>query len=87
MAAVCVSRPTLLDVVIITPVGAVSAVRLLAGVFSGRHSNHPSVRIERARRVRVAGPELVAHGDGDALCPLPVDCSVVPCAIDVVVPA
>lgn len=77
----------LLDVVIITPVGAVSAVRLLAGVFSGRHSNHPSVRIERARRVRVAGPELVAHGDGDALCPLPVDCSVVPCAIDVVVPA
>ncbi|WP_256841577.1 diacylglycerol/lipid kinase family protein [Ornithinimicrobium cryptoxanthini] len=77
----------LLDVIIIKPVGATSAVRLLAGVFSGRHSNHPSVRIERARRVSVAGPELVAHGDGEALCPLPVDCSVVPGAIDVLVPA
>lgn len=76
----------LLDVIVIEPVGPAAAVRLLAGVFSGRHSNHPAVRIERARRVSVAGPSLVAHGDGEALCPLPVDCSVVPDAIDVVVP-
>lgn len=76
----------LLDVVIITPVGPASAVRLLRGVFTGKHTSHPAVRIERARRVRVSGPELVAHGDGEALCPLPVDCCAVPLAIDVIVP-
>jgi diacylglycerol kinase (ATP) len=76
----------LLDVVVITPVGPLAAVRLLAGVFTGRHSGHPAVHMERAGRVRVAGPALVAHGDGEALCPLPVDCVTVPRAIDVVVP-
>lgn len=76
----------LLDVVIITPVGAASALKLLRGVFTGTHSNHPSVRIERVARVSVSGPSLSAMGDGDLLCPLPVDCTVVPGAIDVVVP-
>lgn len=76
----------LLDVIIIEPVGATSAVRLLRGVFSGSHSNHPAVRCERARRVSVAGPQLVAHGDGDPLGPLPVECTVAPAAIEVVVP-
>lgn len=77
----------LLDVIVIEPVGAAGAVRLLSGVFSGKHSNHPAVRFERARRVSVAGPDLVAHGDGDALCPLPVECTVMPGAVEVVVPA
>ncbi|USQ78195.1 diacylglycerol/lipid kinase family protein [Ornithinimicrobium faecis] len=76
----------LLDVIIIEPVGAASAVRLLRGVFSGKHSNHPAVRFERARRVSVSGPALVAHGDGDPLGPLPVTCTVAPGAIDLVVP-
>lgn len=77
----------LLDVIIIEPVGALSAVRLLAGVFSGRHRSHPAVRFERARRVSVSGPQLTAHGDGDPLGPLPVECTVAPAAIDIVVPA
>lgn len=77
----------LLDVIIIEPVGAASAVKLLTSVFSGRHARHPAVRFERARRVSVSGPELTAHGDGDALGPLPLTCTVVPGAIDLVVPA
>ncbi|WP_162802030.1 diacylglycerol/lipid kinase family protein [Ornithinimicrobium murale] len=76
----------LLDVIIIEPVGAASALRLLRGVFSGRHSNHPAVRFERARRVSVAGPQLIAHGDGDPLGPLPVECTVAPAAIEIMVP-
>ena len=76
----------LLDVLIIEPVSARAAVGLLRGVFSGRHTSHPAVRVERAARVRVAGPALTAHGDGDALCPLPVECTTVPDAIEVVVP-
>ncbi|MCK0113230.1 diacylglycerol kinase family lipid kinase [Ornithinimicrobium sp. F0845] len=77
----------LLDVLIIEPVGPRAALGLLRGVFSGRHTSHPAVRVERAARVGVAGPELTAHGDGDALCPLPVTCEVVPGALQVVVPA
>lgn len=76
----------LLDVIIIEPVGAGAAVRLLKGVFSGKHLSHPAVRVERAARVSVAGPAVTAHGDGEALCPLPVQCTTVPGAIDVVVP-
>lgn len=76
----------LLDVIIIEPVGAASALRLLAGVFSGRHTDHPAVRLERARRVRVSGPQLTAHGDGDPIGPLPVECAVVPAALEVMVP-
>lgn len=77
----------LLDVIIIEPVGAASAVNLLRGVFSGRHRAHPAVRFERARRVSVSGPQLIAHGDGDALGPLPIECTVVPAAIEIIVPA
>lgn len=76
----------LLDVIIIEPVGAAGALKLLTGVFSGRHLSHPAVRVERARRVRVAGPEVTAHGDGDPLGPLPVECTVVPRAIEVITP-
>lgn len=77
----------LLDVIVIEPVGPASAVRLLAGVFSGRHDAHPSVRFERARTVSVTGPQVIAHGDGDPIGPLPVTCTAVPGALEVVVPA
>lgn len=77
----------LLDVVVIGAVGAGQALSLLAGVFSGRHTAHPSVDIARAAQVRVAGPSLVAHGDGEPLTPLPVTCAVVQGAVEVLVPA
>lgn len=76
----------LLDVIIIEPVGAASAVRLLKGVFSGKHLDHPAVRVERARRVRVAGPAVTAHGDGDPLGPLPVECTIASRSLEVIVP-
>lgn len=76
----------LLDVIIIEAVGAAAAVQLLKGVFSGRHAEHPAVRIERAATVSVAGPQLTAYGDGDPIGPLPVDCTVVPAALEVMVP-
>lgn len=77
----------LLDVVVITQVTARQAVGLLAGVFRGRHVGHPSVHLRRAWTVTVRGPDLVAHGDGEAIGPLPVTCTVLPGAVDVVVPA
>lgn len=76
----------LLDVVVIGPVGAGQALGLLTGVFSGRHVGHPSVEIRRAGAVRVQGPDLIALGDGDPIGPLPVTCTVLPGAVQVVVP-
>lgn len=76
----------LLDVVVIRPVRPTAALALLAGVFTGRHASHPAVQIERGRTVRVEGPDLVAHGDGERLGPLPVTCTVIPGAVDVLVP-
>ncbi len=77
----------LLDVVIIEKVGPLAAVALLRAVFAGTHSEHPAVRIERCTRVKIAGPELTAYGDGDPLGPLPLTCSVLPRSLDVIVPA
>lgn len=76
----------LLDVVVIEPVGPVSAASLLAGVFRGRHTAHGAVRVERGARVRIEGPSVLAHGDGEALAPLPLTCTAVPGALDVLVP-
>lgn len=76
----------LLDIVIISPVGPGAALSLLRGVFSGGHTSHPAVRIERASRVRIAGPALTVAGDGEALAPLPVTCTATPGALQVVAP-
>lgn len=77
----------LLDLVVITPVRAVSALGLLGSVFRGRHTRHPAVHIRRGRTVRIEGPELTAFGDGEPLAPLPLTCRVRPAALDVLVPA
>ena len=76
----------LLDVVVITSVRAAQALGLLAEVFTGRHAQHACVDIRRGRAVHVAGPELTAYGDGEALAPLPLTLTVRPAALDVVVP-
>lgn len=76
----------LADVVIIEPVGAREALGLLRSVFTGKHVEHRAVRMERAARVRVAGPTLVAQGDGEPIGPLPIDCRVLPGALDVLTP-
>lgn len=76
----------LLDVVVIGRVGARQAAGLLARVFSGSHVGHPSVGVRRAATVRIEGPDLVAFGDGDAVGPLPVTCTALPGAVQVVVP-
>ncbi|MGB3762027.1 MAG: diacylglycerol kinase family protein [Ornithinimicrobium sp.] len=75
-----------LDVVIIEKVSPWAAVGLLRAVFAGTHAGHAAVRIERCRRVTVAGPELTAYGDGDPLGPLPLTCSMLPQSLDVIVP-
>lgn len=75
----------LADVVVIGPVGAGAALGLLRGVFSGDHLDHPAVSVIRVSRLRIDGPAHIAHGDGEPIGPLPVECTVLGSALEVVV--
>lgn len=77
----------LLDLVVIRPVGPRAALGLLRDVRAGLHTAHPAVEVHRARSVRVEGPvDVVAHGDGDPLAPLPLTVQVDPSSLRVVAP-
>jgi diacylglycerol kinase (ATP) len=77
----------LLDLVVIGPVGPAAAVGLLRAVRAGRHTEHPAVRITRARQVHLEGPaDVIAQGDGEPLGPLPLTVTVAPAALRVLVP-
>lgn len=78
----------LLDLVVIHPVGPLSALRLLAAVRAGRHAtDHPGVQIRRVRSVRLDGPgDVIAHGDGEALRGFPLTLSVAPANLEVIAP-
>jgi diacylglycerol kinase (ATP) len=75
----------LLDVVVAGPISRLEFVRIFPRVFSGRHVDHPGVRIHRAARVRIdALPEqkgIVGYADGERFGPLPLTCEAVPGAL------
>lgn len=76
----------LLDVVVAGPVGRVGLLRLYPKVWSGRHLQHPMVRVLRATRVRLSSPGIVGYADGERTGPLPITCEVVPGALRVLGP-
>lgn len=77
----------LLDLVLIRPVTPARALTLLRAVRAGRHTRLPEVHVRRTTQVRIEGPaDVLAHGDGEALAPLPLTVRVVPSALQVVVP-
>jgi diacylglycerol kinase (ATP) len=75
-----------LDLTIVDGVPRRTLLRVLPRVYSGRHVDHPAVRTERARSVRIAAPGLVAFADGEEVGPLPLVVDVVPHALRVLVP-
>lgn len=78
----------LLDLVVIRPVTPARALALLRAVRAGRHTSMPEVEVRPATRVRIEGPaDVLAHGDGEALAPLPLTVEVRPSSLQVVVPA
>ena len=78
----------LLDLVVVRPVTPARALVLLRAVRAGRHTAMPEVEVRRATRVRVEGPtDVLAHGDGEALAPLPLTVQVANANLQVIVPA
>ena len=63
----------LLDLVIVRPLSPARALVLLSAVREGRHTAMPEVEVRRVRAVTVEGPaDVLAHGDGEPLAPLPL---------------
>lgn len=61
----------LLDLFVVSPVSRLTFLRIYPLVFSGRHTSHPRVSIERVREVTVASAGVVAFADGERIGPLP----------------
>lgn len=57
----------LLDIVVVEKTSRAELLRQLPGLFSGRHVNHPKVRIVRAASVEIQAPPQDATLDGELL--------------------
>ncbi|MHA7306731.1 diacylglycerol/lipid kinase family protein [Arthrobacter sp. TMN-49] len=71
----------LLDLFVVSPVSKRTFLRIYPLVFSGRHTTHPVVSIERVKEVRMASSGLVAYADGERVGPLPATIKVDPGAL------
>lgn len=72
---------------LVKDVGKLETLRILPGVYSGRHAGHPQVDIFTARRVKVDSPvPLTVQADGEILGTLPLALEVVPAALNVLAP-
>jgi len=75
----------LLDVVVLGPVSTPEFVRVFPTVFTGKHVQHRSVTVRRARRVSIStlDRDIVVYADGERVGPTPVECEVAPGAVRV----
>jgi diacylglycerol kinase (ATP) len=76
----------LLDVTFGQVPGRRSLLRLVPQVYRGTHVGNPRVRMVRTSGLRIESPGINAYADGDYVGPLPVDVSLLPGALTVLVP-
>lgn len=75
------------DVMVVKPLSKARFLRVFPKVYAGSHVTLPVVEVRRARRVRVAAPDIVAYVDGERLGPLPLTFENIPAAARVLAPA
>lgn len=76
----------LLDVLILGALPRTAFLRALPSVYRGGHVTHPAVTIRRARSVRLEAGDVIVYADGERVGPAPVDCTVEPGALSVLLP-
>lgn len=75
-----------LDVVIVDRIGRLELMVHFPRAYRGRHLDHPAFEVHRARRVVIRTPEpLPKMFDGDLCGTTPVDATVLPRALNVIV--
>ncbi|MCB0940522.1 MAG: diacylglycerol kinase [Mycobacterium sp.] len=77
----------LLDITMVHTASRTKLIRLFPTVFKGTHVDLDDVTTDRARTVTVESPGINAYADGDFACPLPVEISAVPAALQIRCPA
>lgn len=81
----------LFDVTMVASASRTRLIRLFPTVFKGTHVNLPEVTTRRAATITVdcpgSSPRISAYADGEYVCPLPVELTVVPGALTVLRPA
>lgn len=77
----------LLSVTVLGKVSKATFLRVFPKVFSGTHTEHPSVSEHAAKTVRLEAEGQVAYADGERVGPLPIDVTVKPNAVTVIVPS
>ncbi|MFE0025598.1 diacylglycerol kinase [Amycolatopsis sp. NPDC059021] len=76
----------LLDVTVVRAMPRRTALRFLPTVFAGTHVRHAGVDTYRTASVRLESPGITTYADGEPVAPLPVEVSVLPGALTVLVP-
>ena len=73
----------LMDVVILRPVSKLDFVKTLPKARTGTHIPHPQITIVRATTVTLSSPGVIAYADGERFGPLPITCTSVPGALQI----
>jgi diacylglycerol kinase (ATP) len=76
----------LLDVTVGGAVSRRRALRQFPTIYKGTHVDAPEVRTFRTSSLRIEADGISAYADGDHVGPLPVDVSVLPGALTLLVP-
>lgn len=74
-----------LDLFVVAPMSRLAFLRVFPKVFSGTHTALPQVSFTRVRSVKLDAPDVIAYADGERVGPLPVEISLVPGALRVLV--
>jgi len=76
-----------LDFCVFKAYSGLAALRLLVSLFLGIHTRDPEVKMLQARRISVqTSKPLPVHADGDIIGTTPVEISIVPNALRIIVP-
>ncbi|MFN8149345.1 MAG: sphingosine kinase, partial [Candidatus Nanopelagicales bacterium] len=76
----------LLSVTFLDELSTPTFLRVFPTVYKGTHVARPEVHEHAATSVRLDAPGQVAYADGERIGPLPVEVSVVPGAVRLLVP-
>ncbi|MGN6127305.1 MAG: diacylglycerol/lipid kinase family protein [Humibacter sp.] len=75
----------MLDLFVVEAMSRLKLLRVFPRVFKGTHTSLPEVSIVRARSVKLQAEGAIAYADGERVGPLPVEVTVVPRAMSVLV--
>jgi diacylglycerol kinase (ATP) len=75
----------LLDVTWLGAVSTVTFLRVFPSVFKGEHVKHPAVTTYRGAHLTIAAAGQIAYADGERIGPLPIEVSVLPAALRVLI--